>query len=83
MTEDEMQACLDAGELPGTPSEARAIEKAYELGFKAAIEVAAARAATHAGINDFGFPRRISLDIVELLRTLPRHAASGGSSSGS
>lgn len=32
MTEDEMQACLDAGDLPGTPSEARAIERAFALG---------------------------------------------------
>lgn len=36
MTEDEMQACLEAGELGGTPSEVRAIEKAYEAGQVAA-----------------------------------------------
>lgn len=34
MTEDEMQACLDAGDLPGTPSEARAIEHAFALGLR-------------------------------------------------
>lgn len=39
MTNEEMQAALEAGDLPGTPSEARAIEKAYALGIGAAIEV--------------------------------------------
>jgi hypothetical protein len=32
ISEDEMQACLDAGDLPGTPSEVRAIEKAFAFG---------------------------------------------------
>lgn len=32
MTENEMQACLTAGELGGTPSEVRAIELAFSLG---------------------------------------------------
>jgi hypothetical protein len=36
MNEDTMQACLEAGELPGTPSEVRAIEAAYEAGRVAA-----------------------------------------------
>lgn len=36
MKEEEMQACLEVGDLPGTPSEVRAIEAAYEAGQKAA-----------------------------------------------
>jgi len=35
MTEEEMQQCLDAGDLPGTPSEVLAIEKAYDLARRA------------------------------------------------
>lgn len=73
MTEEQMQACLEAGELPGTPSEVRAIDLAYETGYKAAIAAAAARAAAHAQVNDMNWPRNIALDIIELVRSGPRH----------
>jgi hypothetical protein len=37
MTEDDMQACLEAGDLGGRPSEVRAIEKAFTFGRKRAL----------------------------------------------
>lgn len=37
MPEAALQAALEAGELPGTPSEARALESAYRSGWNDAI----------------------------------------------
>jgi hypothetical protein len=71
MTEEEMQAALSAGDLPGTPSEVRAIETAYRAGFVAAIGLAAEKAASHAQVNDMRWPQTIADDIIGLLRGAP------------
>jgi hypothetical protein len=46
-------------------------QRAYEEGYAAGIEAAAKLVAAEAGVNDRGWPRTISLAIVELLRTAP------------
>lgn len=54
MTEDEMQACLDAGDLPGTPSEVRAIELAFTLGRKSMLgEVLAELDGMHSSMSAY------------------------------
>lgn len=54
MTDDEMQACLEAGDLPGTPSEVRAIEKAYALGRRRAVaDVLAELDAMHSSMSAY------------------------------
>jgi len=52
MTEAEMQACLETGDLPGTPSEVRAIERAYALGrVNALAEVIAELDSMHCSLS--------------------------------
>lgn len=51
MTEDEMQECLALGDLPGTPSEVRAIEHAFALGRRRVIaEILAELDAMHSSL---------------------------------